>query len=152
MPASVVFEDRLLSAVPEGWSELLDVPPVVNPALDLVLYAVSMTLPSEDPEAEPEVRVCPVANERLCPAFSSVGGFVCGAVARGSEFYLRFLQTPWTALALLVAFVVAVVLLVRRTQWRPGTLEPISAEHDQTTEIARMERMLDALPAGAPAS
>lgn len=68
-----------MSSVPEGWTEALDIPPVVSPSLDLVLYVASMTLPSDDPEEEPDVRSCPVSNDRLGPEFKSLGGFVCGA-------------------------------------------------------------------------
>ncbi|HEX7897424.1 MAG TPA: hypothetical protein VF950_06670 [Planctomycetota bacterium] len=75
------FEERLLSSVPEGWTAVPDVPPVVNSSLNLVLYVASMTLPApdDDPEAEPEVRTCPVSNDRLGPEYRSLGGFVCGA-------------------------------------------------------------------------
>src|SRR5687768_4509381 len=81
MPSPVEFDERLLSSVPEGWTAVPDVPPVINPSLNLVLYVASMTLPppEDDPEAEPDVRTCPVSNDRLGPEYASLGGFVCGA-------------------------------------------------------------------------
>ena len=81
MSAPVEFDERLLSSVPAGWTAVPDLPPVVNPALNLVLYVASITLPApaDDPEAEPEVRTCPVSNDRLGPEYASLGGFDCGA-------------------------------------------------------------------------
>lgn len=78
---SVEFSDLRLSTVPEGWTIHPAHPPVVNPTLTLVLYVAQKTLPPppEDPEADPEVRTCPVSNDRLGPEFGSVEGFACGA-------------------------------------------------------------------------
>lgn len=78
---SVEFQELRLSRVPEGWTAVAGHPPVVNPSMTLVLYVASKTLPPppEDPEADPEVRTCPVSNDRLGPEFGAVEGFACGA-------------------------------------------------------------------------
>ena len=68
------FTDLRLSTVPEGWTILATQPPVLNSTLTLVLYVAQKTLPPppEDPDADPEIRTCPVANDRLGPEFGSV--------------------------------------------------------------------------------
>lgn len=75
------LDERVLSSVPDGWDFDSAVPPLVNSSLSLVLYAATKTLPPpiHDPEADPEVRVRPVANESAGPDFAVVGGFACGA-------------------------------------------------------------------------
>jgi hypothetical protein len=57
----------------------------------------------------------------------STTDFFCGAVERGSELYLTFLLSPWTTAIVLAVIVLLVVLLVRRTAWRPAPIEPIEA-------------------------
>ena len=55
----------------------------------------------------------------------SATGFFCGFVASGSKLYLRTLATPEVVAIVALALVIAAVLLVRRTRWRPGPATPI---------------------------
>jgi hypothetical protein len=57
----------------------------------------------------------------------STTGFFCGFVASGSKLYLRTLATPELVAIVVLALVVAAVVLVRQTRWRPGRATPIDS-------------------------
>ena len=56
---------------------------------------------------------------------TSATSFFCGAVAGGSQVYLRFLRTPWFVLGVLAAITLFGVWLSRRTRWKPAPPLPI---------------------------
>lgn len=63
------------------------------------------------------------------PLHSTLGvsatSFFCGAVAAGSQVYLRFLRTPWFVLGVFAAIALLGVWLSRRTRWSPHDPFPI---------------------------
>jgi hypothetical protein len=79
MAARVDFTEVRLSSVLDGLVALADVPPVVSPSLNLVLYTASVPLeaPEDDPDAEPEFRELAMANDRRGTIYDKVGGYVC---------------------------------------------------------------------------
>jgi len=79
MPPRVEFTEQRLSTLLEGLLALQDTPPLVSPALNLVLYGAAVPLdpPEDDPEADPEFRQLVMANEKRGSLYDKVGGFAC---------------------------------------------------------------------------
>ncbi|HZE95645.1 MAG TPA: hypothetical protein VE981_01330 [Planctomycetota bacterium] len=79
MPARVEFTEQRLSTLLEGLLTLQDTPPLVSPALNLVLYGAAVPLdpPEDDPDAEPAFRQLAMANENRGSLYDKVGAFAC---------------------------------------------------------------------------
>lgn len=79
MPPRVDFTEQKLSTLLDGLLALQDTPPLVSPALNLVLYGAAVPLdpPEDDPDAEPEFRQLVMANEKRGNLYDKVGGFAC---------------------------------------------------------------------------
>lgn len=56
---------------------------------------------------------------------TSATSFFCGAVAGGSQVYLRFLRTPWFVVGVLALIALFGIWLSRRTKWKPAPPLPI---------------------------
>src|SRR5262249_17289076 len=79
MPPKVEFTEQRLSIVLDGLLALQDTPPLVSPALNLVLYGAAVPLdpPAEDADAEPQFRQLAMANEKRGSLYDRVGAFAC---------------------------------------------------------------------------
>jgi hypothetical protein len=78
MPPRVDFTEQRLSTLLDGLLVLQDTPPLVSPALNLVLYGAAVPLdpPEDDPDAEPEFRQLIMANDKRGSLYDKVGAFV----------------------------------------------------------------------------
>ena len=79
MPPRVEFTEQRLSVLLDGLLALQDTPPLVSPALNLVLYGAAVPLdpPEDDPDAEPAFRQLVMANEKRGNLYDKVGAFSC---------------------------------------------------------------------------
>ncbi len=79
MAPNIDFTDARLSTILSGLEGPEGPPPAVSPALNLVLYPLSVPFrrPEADPEDDPEIRQFVMANDQRGPLFDSIGGFVC---------------------------------------------------------------------------
>jgi hypothetical protein len=79
MAARVEFTEQRLGSLLDGLLALQDTPPLVSPALNLVLYGAAVPLdpPEDDPDAEPQFRQLVMANEKRGSLYDKVGGFAC---------------------------------------------------------------------------
>lgn len=79
MGPRVEFTEQRLSRLLDGLLALQDTPPLVSPALNLVLYGAAVPLdpPEDDPDAEPEFRQLVMANEKRGNLYDKVGAFAC---------------------------------------------------------------------------
>jgi hypothetical protein len=77
MAPRVEFTEQRLSVLLEGLLTLQDTPPIVSPALNLVLYGAAVPLdpPEDDPDAEPAFRQLAMANEKRGSLYDKVGAF-----------------------------------------------------------------------------
>lgn len=77
MAARVDFTEQRLSTLLDGLLVLQDTPPLVSPALNLVLYGAAVPLepPEDDPDAEPQFRQLVMANDKRGSMYDKVGAF-----------------------------------------------------------------------------
>ena len=79
MAPKIDFTEALLSTVLDGLIPLVDTPPAVSRALNLIVHAVAVPLdpPEDDPDADPQFRQLMMANEKRGSLFDRVGAFAC---------------------------------------------------------------------------
>ncbi|MBV8881050.1 MAG: hypothetical protein JO332_13865 [Planctomycetaceae bacterium] len=79
MAPRVDFTEQRLSVLLDGLLALQDTPPVVSPALNLVLYGAAVPLdpPEDDPDADPAFRQLVMANDKRGSLYDKVGAFAC---------------------------------------------------------------------------
>ncbi len=76
------------------------------------------------------------------PELGGVTGFFCAASAAGSKVLNRLLDRPVVTGSILVALMLGVVLLLRRTRWSPVIMQPIATRRSVGQTVRSSWRLL----------